>query len=139
MVDVAKGSRARSSQDDVPHHERPSDFNIVEGIEVAVPNHIASVDRDPIHADNAVEKDPISRVGSAAGDKLRRRLVGIVNPPSHPPFDFQLSSDFGVQHCFEGMPDDVFFLRSLQASFLKRFSDGRLVYCDAFGRQDRFA
>ncbi|EMB16585.1 GNAT family N-acetyltransferase [Rhodopirellula europaea] len=72
----------------------------------------------------------------AAGESF---LAVAGHPEFYTRFGFQPSLDFGVQHCFEGMPDDVFFLQSLQKTFPGHFANGRLVYSSVFGRQDRFA
>lgn len=72
----------------------------------------------------------------AAGESF---LAVAGHPEFYTRFGFRPSLDFGVQHCFEGMPDDVFFLQSLQKTFPDHFANGRLVYSSVFGRQDRFA
>ncbi|WP_236624072.1 GNAT family N-acetyltransferase [Rhodopirellula baltica] len=72
----------------------------------------------------------------AAGESF---MAVVGHPEFYTRFGFRPILDFGVQHCFEGMPDDVFFLRGLQTTFPDHFENGRLVYSNAFGRQDRFA
>lgn len=61
------------------------------------------------------------------------------HPGYYPRFDFLPLSSFGIQHCFKGMRDELFFIRWLGTIDYTGLNGCLLKYCDEFGPQDRFS
>lgn len=57
------------------------------------------------------------------------------HPDYYPKFGFESAAKFNVRHGFEGLPQEVFFVRANDPELLTSIQDGRAAYCDAFGPQ----
>jgi len=84
------------------------------------------------------------RVGSALigellviAKKRGNAFVAVAGHPTYyPRFGFRVLSDVGVRHCFNGMPDEYFFIQFLVPIDSSK-TEGVLRYCAEFGVQDR--
>ncbi|MFG0265970.1 MAG: GNAT family N-acetyltransferase [Rhodopirellula sp. JB055] len=82
-------------------------------------------------------------IGAALITEGLRRLDGLGNrftivaghPEYYPRFGFRPAQEFSVSHGFQGMPQDVFFLRLGPSQDGDEFAGGRAHYHSAFGPQ----
>ena len=62
-------------------------------------------------------------------------VIVLGHPEYYSRFGFQLAAEIGVAHGFNGITQEVFFIRSLGDGTLKPKNDGRAYYDSAFGPQ----
>lgn len=53
----------------------------------------------------------------------------------YPRFGFDLAADLGVTHGFEGIPQNLLFIRMLDTNAPDRVKNGKLYFADTFGPQ----
>jgi putative acetyltransferase len=69
-------------------------------------------------------------------DELGNRFTIVAGHPEYyPRFGFRTAQEFSVSHGFQGMPQDVFFLRPGPSQDDDVFSGGRAHYHSVFGPQ----
>lgn len=82
-------------------------------------------------------------VGSALVNSALARLdreacpvVAVLGHPDYyPRFGFELAANYGVRHGFEGIPQDVFFLRAPDPALRAELDGGVAFYTAEFGEQ----
>lgn len=64
-----------------------------------------------------------------------RFVVVLGHPNYYPRFGFQPAEPFEIFHGFSGIPQDVFFIRSISINTMKQIPGGRAYYLPEFGPQ----
>jgi len=62
-------------------------------------------------------------------------VVVLGHPDYYSRFGFQPAAPFDIFHGFSGIPQEVFFIRSLSINTMKQMPDGRAYYLPEFGPQ----
>ena len=62
-------------------------------------------------------------------------VVVLGHPTYYPRFDFRPAKEHGLQHGFDGIPQDVFFVKVLDHTSIPTVANGTAIYRSEFGPQ----